>query len=528
MYLAQQVLDPSTIAVTVPSNLISTMGTADVQVINNLLCPNVIGVGLPPPQCDIRSNVVPFTITQPLCSFSLGTSGARVSDVGGTYSLTVSAPAGCSWTAVSANSWFRVVSGIQTASGNGTVSFVINANSGAARSGFAFVAGKTFTLSQDAGVCGAIDISSEMTVQGSFPNLVPFTQYFYSGYFNVINRSGQLLRNLYLFVHLGSGYSVYGDQLVTTCLSPGGDYLIPVGALQANGQYSSLALPIIIATSFPEVPFYSTRVLEGLPGGILGQPTQPTSTGVSPSSASLTVGQQQQFTTNTNNPLTWSIDPLIGWISSAGLYTAPSFIADNQSITITATDSRNPTAPGTAQVTLNPPVVPATVTLSANTQQQFTSLISGGVSWTITPNVGSMSASGMYSAPSSIAADQTVLVTATSVVDNSQYTAVITLSSATVVPSVSGPSTTINGLIPFSVTSGGSDFILTITGTEFDSTSVVLFGNSAVSTSFINSTQLTATIPASLIAIPGTMTVSVDGSNGNVSNSLAVSVVPGP
>jgi hypothetical protein len=57
-------------------------------------------------------------------------------------------PAGCSWTAVSQDSWITVTAG-GSGSGNGTVTYSVAANPGAARKGTIRIAGKTFTVQQN-------------------------------------------------------------------------------------------------------------------------------------------------------------------------------------------------------------------------------------------------------------------------------------------------------------------------------------------------------------------------------------------
>ncbi len=64
---------------------------------------------------------------------------------------------------------------------------------------------------------------------------------------------------------------------------------------------------------------------------------------------------------------------------------------------------------------------PASATLSASQSQQFTATVTGSsntaVTWSLSPAVGTISASGLYTAPGVIASAQTVTVTATSVAD---------------------------------------------------------------------------------------------------------------
>ena len=78
-------------------------------------------------------------------------------------------------------------------------------------------------------------------------------------------------------------------------------------------------------------------------------------------------------------------------------------------------------------------VTPASITLNPSQTAQFTATFSGtgdsGVAWSISPAVGSISSSGLYTAPADVTSPQSVLVWATSLVDNSvSTTSVITLS----------------------------------------------------------------------------------------------------
>jgi hypothetical protein len=87
----------------------------------------------------------------------------------------------------------------------------------------------------------------------------------------------------------------------------------------------------------------------------------PVAVAVSPSAASPGPGQSQQFqTTVTNSPgnnqgVTWSINPAVGTITAAGLYTAPAVISAAQTITVNACSTVDPARCGSAAVSLVPP-----------------------------------------------------------------------------------------------------------------------------------------------------------------------------
>jgi uncharacterized protein (TIGR03437 family) len=78
----------------------------------------------------------------------------------------------------------------------------------------------------------------------------------------------------------------------------------------------------------------------------------------------------------------------------------------------------------------------------------------------------------------------------------------------------------ISSLNPSSATAGGPAFTLTVNGTGFASGAVVVFDNSPAATTFVSATQLTAMVPAYLIATAQTATVQVSNPQGGASNSV--------
>src|SRR5580704_16365582 len=64
-------------------------------------------------------------------------------------------------------------------------------------------------------------------------------------------------------------------------------------------------------------------------------------------------------------------------------------------------------------------------------------------------------------------------------------------------------------LVPISVAPGGAAFPLTVNGTGFVAASVVNWNGSPLTTHFVNSSQLTATVPAGNIATSGSAWVTV-------------------
>jgi len=81
------------------------------------------------------------------------------------------------------------------------------------------------------------------------------------------------------------------------------------------------------------------------------------------------------------------------------------------------------------------------------------------------------------------------------------------------------------GLSPSSKTTGGANFILTVTGGNFTSTSVVLWNGAVRTTVFVSGTQLTADIKAADIAKEATDLVTVANSAPNPGTSSALPFV---
>jgi hypothetical protein len=86
----------------------------------------------------------------PTCTYNVSSTTVSVAGTGGTAFLTVTAGAGCAWTA-SSNAAFVTLTSAASQSGNGTVNLTIAENSGDARTGTLTVAGQTVTVSQAAG-----------------------------------------------------------------------------------------------------------------------------------------------------------------------------------------------------------------------------------------------------------------------------------------------------------------------------------------------------------------------------------------
>ena len=145
--------------------------------------------------------------------------------------------------------------------------------------------------------------------------------------------------------------------------------------------------------------------------------SQQVSVQLSPASASLVPGGQQQFTPTvagtSNTAVTWSVDSVAGGnattgsITTSGLYTAP---AQTGSHTVTATSAANPAVSATAPVSIfTIAVSPASTLLAPGGTQQFSATVQGttnsSITWSVdgtaggNSSVGTISSTGLYTAP---------------------------------------------------------------------------------------------------------------------------------
>lgn len=147
---------------------------------------------------------------------------------------------------------------------------------------------------------------------------------------------------------------------------------------------------------------------------------------VSPTAASVQTGATQQFTAlvsgTTNTAVTWSVSG--GTIATNGLYTAPGIAG---TYTITAVSSEDTSKSASALVVVSAPqsvaitISPANASASEAEQVQFSAAVSGlsnkAVTWAVTGGSGTITQSGLYTAPKSVETD---VITATSQADTTK------------------------------------------------------------------------------------------------------------
>ena len=96
-------------------------------------------------RCTTCDPVSPSAPSAPVCSYTITPTAQHFPHQGGAGNVVVTTQSGCTWTAVSNSPWIIIAS-----AGGASVSYTVQANTGAARTGTMTVAGQTVTITQDA------------------------------------------------------------------------------------------------------------------------------------------------------------------------------------------------------------------------------------------------------------------------------------------------------------------------------------------------------------------------------------------
>jgi uncharacterized protein YjdB len=234
------------------------------------------------------------------------------------------------------------------------------------------------------------------------------------------------------------------DQSVTWSMSP------QLGSIDQTGNYTAPStVPswtgvTVTATSVADPTKSASAQIWIFP---------PVSIGITPPSATLSAGQLQVFTARIQNgdfdanlsidpsgigtflPFHGNTDPVTYTPVAGAEYYAPSSISSQQTLTITATSVADSSKTASAQITLVPSaavaVSPVDPTVYALQTLRFTATInsgsSGTITWSLNPNIGTITAAGLYTAPSYIVAQQAVTVTAAGPSFGQTGTSILTL-----------------------------------------------------------------------------------------------------
>ena len=102
--------------------------------------------------------------------------------------------------------------------------------------------------------------------------------------------------------------------------------------------------------------------------------------------------------------------------------------------------------------------------------------------------------------------------------------AILTPTSVQIIPAGGNSGPSLSSLSPNSATAGGAAFTLTVNGSGFVSGSTVQWNGSALPTTYVSASQLTASVSASFIASQGTANVTVQNSGGTALSPLTFTI----
>ena len=240
---------------------------------------------------------------------------------------------------------------------------------------------------------------------------------------------------------------------------------------------------------------------------------------VTPATANVTLGTTRQFTAQvtgtTVTGVNWSVSgtgcsgAACGTITSAGLYTAPAKAPNPAVVTVKATSKADSTSNGTATVTLITPIgisiSPTSVDVIAGEQIQFHDTVVGttntAVTWSVSGATctgtacGTITSTGLYTAPASIPAQMDVRVTVRS-------QASTTVSASAIVTILRASNARLNGQYAFSLTG------LDKNGTYLEAGSVEADGNGKILSGKEDVNNIIN--PATDLSITGTYQISSD------------------
>jgi uncharacterized protein (DUF1800 family) len=274
-------------------------------------------------------------------------------------------------------------------------------------------------------------------------------------------------------------------------------FVATAGAISSTGLYTAPATMPVSGTV--------TVTATGPNGSASATVTLIAQQAISPTTASVMLGTTQQFASGGATTFTATA----GTISSSGLYTAPATMPASSSVTVTATGAGGSAS---AIVTLLPlqTISPSSVSVDLGATQQFTS--AGATSWTAT--YGTVSSTGLYTAPAALSPSSTDTVIATG--PNGSAQAAVVLIPPT--PAITGAGT--GGQLPLGV------FNTTITGNGFTSTAVASLNGVALGTTYTSPNSLTIvgfagqSGPANLTVSNGSVTSPAFSVQVGVQNAL--------
>ncbi len=323
-----------------------------------------------------------------------------------------------------------------------------------------------------------------------------------------------------------------------------------VGTISGSGLYKA---PNVSSNSSVKVTAVDGAIQANASVTIVPAAT-PVSVSISPTSANVQVGRSQQFTATvsgtTNTAVNWLVGGIpggnssVGTISSTGLYTAPSSVPTSL-VTVTAQSAANSTSSANATVTILPAPTPVSVSISptsasvhVNQSQQFTATISGttntAVNWLVggilggNSSVGTISSTGLYTAPSSVPANPVTVTAQSAFASTSSANATVTITPASAQLTANPSSLNFGnvnvgskGSMSVILTNSGNS-IVTISNVGISGPGFNVSGGSGIILSPAQSTTLTATFtPGGTGTVSGSITITSNAANSPLTINLS-------
>jgi len=370
------------------------------------------------------------------------------------------------------------------------------------------------------------------------------------------------------------------------CLAPGSSIVWDVNGVVGGNSILGTIAPFgpnaALYTAPPDLPptdpvtiHAAVTPSDGATASATLTVTSSVSVSVSPPSATLSVSQRMSFTPSVANTadtnVTWSVNGALNGNANVGQvcqpatnpcvapvgpasgsidYLAPASVPAANPVILTPTSHADPSQSGTAAILIASASGPVAVTISpsyafippssgAPSTQQFFATVTASTNMSVTWSVqsavagqgcagaacGSVSPSGVYTAPGAPPSPNAVSVIATSQADS-------TKSSSATVALTSGP--VIETILPSSAMAGAVEgFPLSVQGVNFvagsgSSASVILLNGAARGTTCTSPTTCTTFLNPSDVQSSGSLTVQVQnpGTPSALSNPVPFVIVP--
>ena len=232
-----------------------------------------------------------------------------------------------------------------------------------------------------------------------------------------------------------------------------------------------------------------------------------------------TSGATIYYTTNGTTPTT-----------SSTVYNGPISVSLSETIEAIATATGyTPSTVATAAYTINipqtstPTFAPAAGTYTAAQSVTISDATTGATIYYTTNGATPTTSSTQYTGAITVSSSETLEAIATA----SGYSTSAVATAAYTINLSTNPTPVISGASPAFTNAGGAAFTLTVNGSGFTAGSTVYWGTSALATTYVSATQLTAQVPATDIATGGiavAITVLTPAPGGGTSSSFQFEV----